>query len=84
MLNITIACVFNGLILFNMGKMVHSTGRSALHLGTITNGNALIQPVYVKVPHCQCAQMFRSMFHSDEKSSGNGIDLYILIVISTG
>ena len=21
---------------------------------TITNGNALIQPVYVKVTHCQC------------------------------
>ena len=58
--------------------------RSALHLGTITNGNALLQPVYVKVTHCQCAQMFLSMFHSDEKSSGNGIDPYILIVISTG
>jgi len=38
----------------------------------------------VKVTHCQCAQMFLSMFHSDEKSSGNGIDPYILIVISTG
>ena len=35
-------------------RMVHSTRRSALHLGTITNGNALIQPVYVKVTHCQC------------------------------
>ena len=57
--------------------------RSVLHLGTITNGNALIQPVYVKVSHCQCAQLFLSMFHSDEKSSGNGKKVYILIVIST-
>ena len=64
-------------------KMVRAGSRSALQLGTITNGNALIPSVYVKVTHCQCAQMFLSMFHSDEKSSGNGIDLYILIVIST-
>ena len=63
--------------------MVRAGSRSVLHLGTITNGNALIQPVYVKVTHCQCAQMFLSMFHSEEKSSGNGIGLYVLIVIST-
>ena len=63
--------------------MVRVGSRSVLPLGTITNGNALIQPVYLYVTHCQCAQMFLSMFHSEEKSSGNGIDLYILIVINT-
>ena len=65
------------------GEMVRPRSRSVLHLGTITNGNALIPSVYLYVTHCQCAQMFLSMFHSEEKSSGNGIDLYILIVIST-
>ena len=63
--------------------MVRAGSRSALLGCTITNGNALLQPVYVKVSHCQCTQMFLSMFHSDEKSLGNGIDLHILIVIST-
>jgi len=43
---------------------VRPRSRSVLLLGTITNGNALLQPVYVKVTHCQCAQMFLSMFHS--------------------
>ena len=46
-------------------KMVRPRSRSVLLLGTITNGNALLQPVYVKVAHCQCAQMFLSMFHSE-------------------
>ena len=65
-------------------RMVLPASRSALPLGTITNGNALIIPVYVKVPHCQCAQMFLGMFLSEYKSSGNGIaiplpeDLYSL------
>ena len=45
--------------------MVLPACRSALLLGTITNGNAMIQSVYVKVTHCQCAQMFLSMFHSE-------------------
>ena len=58
-------------------RMVRAGSRSVLHLGTITNGNALIQPGYVKVPHCQCARMFLSMFHSEEKSSGNGITVYM-------
>ena len=63
--------------------MVRAGSRSALLGCTITNGNALLQPVYVKVSHCQCTQMFLSMFHSDEKSSGNGKKIYMLIVIST-
>ena len=45
-------------------RMVRPRSRSVLYLGTITNGNALIPSVYVKVTHCQCAQMFLSMFHS--------------------
>ena len=49
---------------------------------TITNGNALIQPVYVKVSHCQCPQAFLSLFQSDEKSSGNGKKVYMRIVTS--
>jgi hypothetical protein len=63
--------------------MVRLRSRSALLLGTITNGNALIQPVYVKVTHCQCAQMSLSLFHGDEKSSGNGKSVSMLIVISS-
>ena len=51
--------------------------RSVLLLGTITNGNALIPPVYVKVTHCQCTKMFLSLFQSDEKSSGNGKKVYM-------
>ena len=36
------------------------------HAGsTITNGNTLIKPGYVKVTHCQRTQVFLSMFHSD-------------------
>ena len=46
-------------------RMVRPRSRSVLLLGTITNGNALILSVYVKVTHCQCAQMFLSMFHSE-------------------
>ena len=46
--------------------MVRLRSRSVLHLGTITNGNALIEPVYLRVSHCQCAQMFLSLFHSAE------------------
>jgi len=34
--------------------MVLPASRSALLWCTITNGNALSQPVYVKVSHCQC------------------------------
>ena len=49
----------------NMGKSVLPACRSALLLGTITNGNALIQPVYVKVPHFQYTWVFLSLFHSE-------------------
>ena len=42
----------------------------------ITNGNALWQLVYLHVTHCQCTFLFLSMFYSDEKSSGNRMEVY--------
>ena len=44
---------------------------------------ARVPPVYVQVIHCQCAQIFLSLFHSEQKPAGNGKSLYMLIVIST-
>ena len=64
-------------------ELVRLRSRSVLLACTITNGNALILSVYVKVSHCQCTQMFLSLFHSDEKSAVNGKSVYMLIVIST-
>ena len=64
-------------------KMVRLRSRSVLLACTITNGNTLILSVYVKVSHCQCTQMFLSLFHSDEKSAVNGKSVYMLIVNST-
>ena len=34
------------------------------HRCPITNGTARVPPVFVQAFHCQCAQMFLSLFHS--------------------
>ena len=44
--------------------MVLPASMSALLWCTITNRNTLFLTVYVKMIHCQCAQMFHSLFHS--------------------
>ena len=48
-----------------IGKMVLVESRSVLHISTTTDIIAVIQPVYVSLTHCQHAQMFLILFHTN-------------------